>query len=121
MPTRRKIVGVLKSNSTLVTTITQRCLSDQPSIQRYERSIARQMRPPLLEWPSSSLRNREQSIGVIVNEMHMLISTAKPTTKPKLLKNRPTRPDMNATGMKITSSDSVVATTAKPISRVAEL
>jgi hypothetical protein len=29
------------------------------------------------------LQEREQSMGVIVNEMNMLISTEKPTTQPK--------------------------------------
>ncbi len=51
----------------------------------------------------------------------MLASTENPTTMPKLLKKRPTRPDMNASGTKITRSESVVATTARAISLVAEL
>jgi hypothetical protein len=42
--------------------------------------------------------------------------TANPTTQPKQLKNRPTCPDMNAMGAKITANDIVVAKTAKAIS-----
>ena len=58
-------------------------------------------------------------MGVMVNETNQLIRMAKATVAPKLLKNRPTRPPMNTTGRKITSSDSVVADTARAISRVA--
>src|SRR5690349_3272550 len=106
-----------------VTTITQRCLSDQPRIQRYEPSITRVTKPDLLLlWPPfSSTKNREQSIGVSVNETNMLIKIEKPTTNPKLLKKRPTCPCMKATGTKMTSSDMVVATTAVAISEVAGL
>jgi hypothetical protein len=59
-------------------------------------------------------------MGVIVNETNMLMRIAKPTVKPNELKNRPMRPCMKATGIKITSSDTVVATTAEAISEVAE-
>ena len=45
-----------------------------------------------------------------------MIATAAVT--PKLWKKRPTLPSMNATGRKITTSDSVVAMTASAISRV---
>ena len=39
------------------------------------------MKPDLLKWrASSALRNREQSIGVMVNEMNMLIRIEKATT-----------------------------------------
>ena len=41
---------------------------------------------------------------------------AKLTVSPKLRQNRPTRPPMNATGKKITTRDSVVATTGRTIS-----
>ena len=67
-----------------------------------------------------SFRNREQSIGVSVNETNQLIRIEKATVAPKLLKNRPMRPPMNTTGMKITSSDRVVADTASAISLVAD-
>ena len=43
---------------------------------------------------------------------------AKAAVKPKLRKNRPTTAPMNATGKKITTSDKVVAMTAKAISLV---
>lgn len=64
---------------------------------------------------------RAQSIGVSVKLTAMLSSTVNPTTNPKLLKKRPTCPDMNAIGAKITASDSVVASTASAISFVATL
>jgi hypothetical protein len=40
---------------------------------------------------------------------------------PKLNKNRPTMPSMNATGRKTAISESVVASTAGPISFVASI
>ena len=58
-------------------------------------------------------------MGVIVNEMNQLMAMANATVPPKLLKNRPTIPPMKITGMKITSSESVVADTASAISLVA--
>src|SRR3954452_24456718 len=66
-----------------------------------------------------SLRKREQSIGVSVKltAIEQRIETAHVTPNEK--KNLPTRPDMNAIGKKITTSDSVVATTASVISLVA--
>ncbi len=59
-------------------------------------------------------------MGVSVNETQRLMKMAKATVAPKLLKNLPTRPPMNTTGMKITNSDKVVAVTARAISLVAE-
>ena len=59
-------------------------------------SMSRHSIPPLLlEWPCSALRNREQSIGVMVKLMNRLIRIEKPTTSPKLptpvlLRTRPT-------------------------------
>ena len=44
---------------------------------------------------------------------------ANDIVKPKLVMNRPTMPPMKPTGTKIATSDSVVASTARPISRVA--
>ncbi len=44
--------------------------------------------------------------------------TAKATVSPKLEKNRPTIPPMNAIGTKITTSEMLVARTASAISRV---
>ena len=43
---------------------------------------------------------------------------ANAIVRPKLFMNRPTMPPMNATGTKIATSDSVVASTARPISLV---
>ena len=70
----------------------------------------------LLAWPASpgsSLRNRLQSIGVSVNETNRLIATANATVSPKLEKNRPTIPPMNAIGRKMTISERLVASTAQ--------
>src|SRR3954453_24017463 len=68
---------------------------------------------------SDSLRNREQSIGVSVKLTIMLIRMATAVVTPKLKKNRPTRPLMNAIGRKMTTSENVVARTARAISFVA--
>ena len=67
---------------------------------------------------ASSFKNRLQSIGVSVNETNRLIITAKATVSPKLEKNRPTIPPMNAMGTKMTTSEMLVARTASAISRV---
>jgi hypothetical protein len=45
--------------------------------------------------------------------------TANAIVRPKLFMNRPTMPLMKPTGTKMATSDSVVAITARPISRVA--
>ena len=66
-----------------------------------------------------TLRKRAQSIGVSVNETNSDIMIATATVTPKLLKKRPTWPSMNATGRKMTTSDRVVASTARLISPVA--
>ncbi len=57
-------------------------------------------------------------MGVKVNDTNRLIMMAKATVMPKLEKNRPTIPPMNATGRKITTSDRLVASTASAISLV---
>ena len=44
--------------------------------------------------------------------------TANAIVRPKLLMKRPTMPLMNPTGAKIATSERVVASTARPISRV---
>ena len=85
-------------------------------------SVRRQMKPSLdLAWPASagsSFRKRAQSMGVRVKETNRLIMTAKATVRPKLLKNLPTIPPMNAIGTKITTRERLVASTAKAISEV---
>ena len=53
-----------------------------------------------------------------MNETKRLITTAKATVRPKLEKNRPTIPPMKAIGTKMTTSDRLVASTARAISRV---
>src|SRR4029079_1297870 len=121
LPTIPIKTGVDKSTPTVVATMIQRCRSENPRIQPYVPSIIRQTKPLLVPCSgSSALRNLAQSMGVIVNEMNMLIKIENATTKPKLEKNRPTRPPMNTIGKKMTNSDSVVATTANAISLVAE-
>lgn len=59
-----------------------------------------------------------QSMGVSVNEVNKLMPTANATVMPKLLKKRPIMPPMKATGRKITTSDKLVAITARAISFV---
>ena len=54
-----------------------------------------------------------------MNDTNIEIRIAVADVMPKLKKYRPTWPVMNATGRKITTSDSVVAMTASPISPVA--
>jgi len=68
---------------------------------------------------SGTLRKREQSMGVSVNATRSETRMAQAAVMPKLKKRRPMRPCMKATGTKITTRDSVVAMTARPISRVA--
>ncbi len=57
-------------------------------------------------------------MGVSVNDTNRLITMAKATVRPKLLKKRPTMPPMKATGRKITTSERLVAMTARAISLV---
>jgi len=58
-------------------------------------------------------------MGVSVKLTSIDIRMATAVVTPKLKKNRPTRPLMNAIGRKMTTSESVVATTASAISFVA--
>ncbi len=58
------------------------------------------------------------SIGVSVKVTSSDTMMAKAMVRPKLFMNRPTMPPMKATGRKTATSDSVVASTARPISRV---
>ncbi len=62
---------------------------------------------------------REASIGVSVKLTSSDTRIANDIVNPKLVMNRPTMPPMKPTGTKIATSDSVVASTARPISRVA--
>ena len=58
-------------------------------------------------------------IGVSVNETSRLTSIATAAVIPNWYRKRPEIDDMNETGRKITTSESVVASTASPISAVA--
>ena len=62
---------------------------------------------------------RAASIGVSVKLTSSDTMIANAIVSPKLYMKRPTMPPMNATGRKTATSDSVVASTARPISRVA--
>ena len=62
---------------------------------------------------------RADIIGVSVKLTSSDTRTANAMVNPKLFMKRPTMPPMNATGMNTATSDSVVASTARPISRVA--
>ena len=64
------------------------------------------------------LMNRELSIGVMVKETSSDTAIANAAVKPNDDMNRPTMPPMNPMGRNTAISDSVVAMTARPISRV---
>jgi hypothetical protein len=64
------------------------------------------------------LIQRAASIGVRVNDTMSETAIAAAAVSPKDDINRPTIPDMNPTGMNTARSDRVVASTARPISRV---
>src|SRR5207244_8529394 len=71
-------------------------------------------------WPASHGRSSmEQSAGVSVKDTNMENKIAAADTTPKLNRYCPIVPVMNTTGRKITTSESVVAITARPISLVA--
>ena len=61
---------------------------------------------------------RAASIGVSVNETIRLIAIAAADVRPNDDMKRPTMPPRKPTGMNTASSASVVAMTARPISRV---
>ena len=63
-----------------------------------------------------TLSHRADSIGVSVKLTSSDTMIANAIVRPKLFMNRPTMPPMKATGTKIVTSDSVVASTARPIS-----
>jgi hypothetical protein len=75
-------------------------------------------------WCSSSssgrltFNQRAHIVGVSVKLTSSDTITANAIVKPKLRMKRPTMPLMKPTGAKIATSDSVVASTARPISRV---
>ena len=62
---------------------------------------------------------RADSIGVSVKLTSSDTMIANAIVRPKLFMKRPTMPPMKPTGTKIATSDSVVASTARPISAVA--
>ncbi len=62
---------------------------------------------------------RAAIIGVSVNATIIDTPIANAIVRPKLYRNLPTIPLMNATGRNTAISDSVVASTARPISFVA--
>ena len=67
------------------------------------------------------LSNRALSIGVSVKLTSSETMIANDIVSATLLKNRPGMLCINATGRKITTSESVVAMTARPISLVASI
>ena len=66
----------------------------------------------------TALKRREHNIGVSVKDTNRDTAMAKAAVSPKDDMNRPTMPPMNPTGTNTASNDSVVAITARPISRV---
>jgi len=66
-----------------------------------------------------SRSRRDDSIGVSVKLTSREIRIAAPMVRPKLRRNRPGMDCMKATGRNTASSDSVVASTGRPISLVA--
>ncbi len=71
--------------------------------------------------PAGRLSQRADSIGVRVKLTSSDTMMANAIVRPKLFMNRPTMPPMKPTGTKMATSDSVVASTARPISRVAAM
>src|SRR5205085_11530376 len=67
---------------------------------------------------SRRLISRADSIGVSVNDTSNDTAIANDAVNPNDDMKRPTMPPMKPTGKKTASSDSVVAITARPISRV---
>ena len=67
---------------------------------------------------SASFRNRELSIGVSVKLTSIDTMIENAIVQPNGLMNRRAYPVMNATGRKMTTSDSVVASTASVTSLV---
>ena len=65
-----------------------------------------------------TLSQRAASIGVSVKLTSSDTMIANAIVRPKLFMNRPTMPPMNPTGTNMATSDSVVASTARPISCV---
>ena len=61
---------------------------------------------------------RAHIVGVSVKLTSSDTITANAMVRPKLRMKRPTMPDMKPTGAKMATSESVVASTARPISRV---
>ena len=71
--------------------------------------------------PRAAGSHRADIIGVSVKLTSIDTRMANAIVMPKLFMNRPTMPPMKATGTKMATSDSVVASTARPISRVASM
>src|ERR1700731_3560077 len=63
-------------------------------------------------------KNREHSIGTIVYDTSNDTAIANDDVNPNELMKRPTMPPIKPIGRKTANSDSVVAITARPISRV---
>jgi hypothetical protein len=101
-----------------------RCRSAHESALLYRRSIGAKNRLSLE--PFSSLApfdriHRADSIGVSVKLTSRDTMIANDIVRPKLFMKRPTMPPMKPTGTKMAISDSVVVSTARPISRVASI
>ncbi len=133
--------GAVDSNTSSAPAITSRvCAIAQASMRPYSASIG--AKNPVLpcspgRWtpgpgdpgdgvPSPSFvagrrRRRADIIGVSVNATSSDTAIAKAIVRPNDFMKRPTMPPMNPTGTKIAMSDSVVAMTASPISRVASI
>ena len=67
----------------------------------------------------STFSQRAASIGVSVKLTSSETMIANAIVRPKLFRKRPTMPPMKPTGTNTATSDSVVASTARPISLVA--
>ncbi len=70
------------------------------------------------EPPGFSLMKRELSIGTSVNDTRSEMPMANAAVRPNDDMKRPTIPPMKPTGTNTAISESVVAMTARPISRV---
>ena len=118
--------GVEHSTPSVRQTIAQRWRMDHASIAEYARSMPRYTRDSRddVAWAPARAsrclgRNREHSMGVRVNATSRETMMENAIVKPKLLSHMPMMPFRNPTGMKMTTSDNVVALTARPTSAVA--
>ena len=116
---------VLNIPATQIATMDLRCAIDHSSILRVvpvekaeESRVLRGQCCGACLRRGGILMKRELSIGVMVKDTSSETAIANEAVNPKDDMKRPTMPPMNPMGRNTAISDSVVAITARPISRV---